>query len=144
MLVMDMAPIPKAWAYYMHHTLDTNRSGSDLIAERALALYFLLKRQPINIGMIIAGDMDAIAQSSKKSFGHATVILLLCQKAWVDDLDDMWMLKLARSLDPSWLRENIVTRAGHRPTRRSHAMRQDRVTHLGKTHLMECLWKLHL
>ncbi|KAI5411665.1 hypothetical protein KIW84_056657 [Lathyrus oleraceus] len=94
-----MAPVLKVWAYYMHHTLNTNRSGFDLIAERALALYFLLKRQPVNIGMIITGDRDE----------------------GVDDLDDKRMLKPARSLDPSWLRENIVAGAGQRPTRHPYA-----------------------
>lgn len=111
MLVVDMAPIPKAWSYYMYHTLDTNRSGSDLITERALALYFLLKCQPVNIDMISAGDMNVVARSPKKSLRHVTVILLLYQKGGVDDLDGRQMFKPTRSLDPTWLKENTVERA---------------------------------
>lgn len=61
MLVVDLSPIPKAWAYYMHHTLDTNLSGFDLIAERALTLYYFLKNKPVNIGRIIVGDICKIA-----------------------------------------------------------------------------------
>lgn len=121
MLVMDITPIPKARAYYVHHTSDTNRSGSDLIVERALALYFLLMRQPVYIGMIISRDMDVISQSPKKSLGHATVILLLYQKAGAKDLDDWHMLKPTRSLYPAWLRENIVARSEQRPSRHPHA-----------------------
>ncbi|KAI5403447.1 hypothetical protein KIW84_050860 [Lathyrus oleraceus] len=94
----------------MHHTLDTNPSGSDLIAERALELYLLLKHHPINIGGIIVGDMDEIAHSLKKSLGHAIVILLLCQKVGVANLDGMHMVKPARSLDPFWLKENTMVR----------------------------------
>ncbi|KAI5425090.1 hypothetical protein KIW84_031040 [Lathyrus oleraceus] len=74
MIVMDMDPISKAWAYFMHHTLDTNRRGSDLIAERDLELYLLLTHYP----------------------------------AGVANLDGRKMVKLARSLDPFWLKGNIV------------------------------------
>ncbi|KAI5433822.1 hypothetical protein KIW84_020904 [Lathyrus oleraceus] len=111
MLVVDMAPIPKAWPYYMYHTLDTNRSGSDLIAERALALYFLLKCQPVNIDMISAADMNVVARSPKKSLEHVTMILLLYQKGGVNDLDGRQMFKPTRSLDPAWLKENTIERA---------------------------------
>lgn len=78
MIVVDMDPISKAWAYFMHHTLDTNRRGSDLIAERDLEIYLLLTNCPVNIGKIINGDMYETTQSLKKSLEHATVILLLC------------------------------------------------------------------
>ncbi|KAI5436946.1 hypothetical protein KIW84_023175 [Lathyrus oleraceus] len=121
MLVVDISPISMALAYYMHHTLDTYKNGSDLIVERAFTLYFLLKRQPGNIGRIIAGDVDVIAQSSKKSLGYATVILLLCQKAGVDEVDGWKMLNPSQSLNPAWLRENTVARMEQRPTRRPHA-----------------------
>lgn len=101
MLVVDLALIPKAWAYYMHHTLDTNWSGSYLITERGLSLYFLLKNKPVNIGRIIVGDIYEIAQSQKKALGHANVIRLLCQKAGVEDLDGRKMLRRTQCLDPS-------------------------------------------
>lgn len=110
MLVVDMAAVPKAWAYFMHHTLDTNRSGSDLIAKHALELYLLLTHHSVNIGQIIAEDIDEMAQSPKKSLGHATVIWLLCQKAGVPDFASVDMVKPARSLDTFWLRENSVAR----------------------------------
>lgn len=104
MFVVDMDAIPKVCAYFMHHTLDTNQSGSDLM------LYLLLTRQPVNIGRIISGDMNEIAQSPKKSLGHANVILMLCQKAGVANLDGRQMVKPARPLDPVWLKENTVVR----------------------------------
>ncbi|KAI5394897.1 hypothetical protein KIW84_061500 [Lathyrus oleraceus] len=104
MFVVDMDAIPKVCPYFMHHTLDMNQSGSDLM------LYLLLTRQPVNIGRIISGDMNEIAQSPKKSLGHANVILMLCQKAGVANLDDRQMVKPARPLDPVWLKENTVAR----------------------------------
>lgn len=123
MLVVDFAPILKAWAYYMHHTLDTNQSGSDLIGERALALYFILKNKLVNIGRIITGDIDDIVKSHKKALGHATMIHLLCQKAGVEDLDGRQMLRPPRCLDPSWSKEKTVaiTSEEQRPPRRTYA-----------------------
>lgn len=54
---------------------------------RALALYFLLTRRLVNVGRIISANMDEMAQSmTKKSLGHAYVILLLCRKVGVDEL----------------------------------------------------------
>lgn len=61
MLVADMALIPKAWDYFLHHNLDTNRSRSYLTIERALELYMFLTKYTINIRRIIVGDMDSIA-----------------------------------------------------------------------------------
>ncbi|KAI5397872.1 hypothetical protein KIW84_063618 [Lathyrus oleraceus] len=87
-MVVDLAPIPKALAYFIHHNLSTNRSGSELISERALLLHQILHQKQVNIGQIIAADMDDIAQSPKKSLGHATVIYLLCKKADVPDFSD--------------------------------------------------------
>ncbi|KAI5428516.1 hypothetical protein KIW84_033484 [Lathyrus oleraceus] len=64
-MVVDLAPIPKAMAYFIHHNLSTNRSGSELISERALLLHQILQKKQVNIGRIIAADMDEIAQSPK-------------------------------------------------------------------------------
>ncbi|KAI5428839.1 hypothetical protein KIW84_033730 [Lathyrus oleraceus] len=61
-------------------------------------------------GRIIVGDMDAIAHSTKKSLGHAIVILLLCSKAEVENLGGSKMVNPTRCLDPFWLKENIVAR----------------------------------
>lgn len=133
MLVVDMNPILKALVYFMHHTLDTNLSGSDLIAERALDLYLLLKLQPVNIGRIIAGDMDEIGEYLKKSLRHDIVIMLLCQKAGVTNLDGRQMVKPTRSLNPFWLKDNTMVRvdlsARVSGIRRPRQMMQDRASH---------------
>lgn len=90
MLIVDMDAIPKAWVYFMHHTL---------ITEIALELYLLLTCYPVNIRMIISGDMDEISQSPKKPLGHATVILMLCQKIGVANLNGRQMVKPHRPSD---------------------------------------------
>lgn len=79
MLVVDMDALPQEWKYFMNHTLDINRCGFDPIAERTLEFYLFLTRQTVNIGRIISGDMDEIAQSPNKSLGNATLIPMLCQ-----------------------------------------------------------------
>ncbi|KAI5389390.1 hypothetical protein KIW84_074875 [Lathyrus oleraceus] len=90
-MVVDLASIPKAMAYFIHHNLSTNRSGSELISERALLLHKILQKKQVNIGQLIVADMDEIAQSPKKSLGHANVIYLLCKKAGVPDFPDSLM-----------------------------------------------------
>jgi hypothetical protein len=116
-MVVDLAPIPKALAYFIHHNLSTNRSGSELIAERALLLHQILRQKQVNIGQIIAADMDDIAQSPKKSLGHATVIYLLCKKAGVPDFSDSLMLRPAAPLNAHWMKERTVTDDQPRPLR---------------------------
>ncbi|XP_050908886.1 uncharacterized protein LOC127122625 [Lathyrus oleraceus] len=117
-MVVDLAPIPKALAYFIHHNLSTNRSGSELISERALLLHQILHQKQVNIGQIIAADMDDIAQSPKKSLGHATVIYLLCKKAGVPDFSDSLMLRPAAPLNAHWMKERTVTDDPPRPLRR--------------------------
>ena len=117
-MVVDLAPIPKAMAYFIHHNLSTNRSGSELISERALLLHQILQKKQVNIGRIIAADMDEIAQSPKKSLGHATVIYLLCKKAGVPDFSDSLMLRPAAPLNAHWMKERTVTDDPPRPLRR--------------------------
>jgi hypothetical protein len=116
-MVVDLAPIPKALAYFIHHNLSTNRSGSELISERALLLHQILHQKQVNIGQIIAADMDDIAQSPKKSLGHATVIYLLCKKAGVPDFSDSLMLRPAAPLNAHWMKERTVTDDQPRPLR---------------------------
>ncbi|KAI5444872.1 hypothetical protein KIW84_013229 [Lathyrus oleraceus] len=119
-MVIDLAPIPKAMAYFIHHNLSTNRGGSELISERALLLYQILQKKQVNIGRIIAADMDEIAQSPKKSLGHATVIYLLCKKAGVPDVQESDMLRPAAPLNSHWMKERTTTDDPPRPLRRPH------------------------
>ncbi|KAI5443956.1 hypothetical protein KIW84_012547 [Lathyrus oleraceus] len=96
----------------------------DLLAqsERALEFYLFLTRQTVNIGRIISEDMDEITQSPNKSLGNSTLILMLCQKAGVRNLDDGQIVKPTRALDHVWLKGNTVARedqnVGVRTTRR--------------------------
>ncbi|KAI5443179.1 hypothetical protein KIW84_012009 [Lathyrus oleraceus] len=102
--VVDLDFIPKAWTYFLYHTLDTNRSGSELITTRAQALYLLLTRQLVNIERIIYADMGEMDQSIPKTYlGHAFVILLLCRKVGVEDFTDGRILNSTRALDAAWI-----------------------------------------
>lgn len=86
LVVVDLDAIPKAWTYFLHHTLDTNRNGPELITMRALDLYYLLNRHIMNVDRIISSNMDEMApKTTKKSLGHASVILLLCRKVGVPE-----------------------------------------------------------
>ncbi|XP_050913015.1 uncharacterized protein LOC127127780 [Lathyrus oleraceus] len=64
--------------------------------------------------------MDEIAQSPKKSLGHATVIYLLCKKAGVPDFQDSDMLRPAAPLNSHWMKERTTTDDPPRPLRRPH------------------------
>lgn len=58
----------------------------------------------MNVGGIISGDMDEMAQSTmKKYLGHASMILMLCRKALVEDFTKGRMVHLARALDVAWI-----------------------------------------
>lgn len=84
--------------------MDTNLSGSELITIRALALYLPLTRQSMNIRRIISTDMYEMAQSTmKKSMGNASVILLLCRKAGVEEFIDGHIVHPTRELDAAWI-----------------------------------------
>lgn len=49
-MVPGLDVVPKVWTYFLHHNLETNRSGSYLITIRVFGLYLILTRQPINLG----------------------------------------------------------------------------------------------
>lgn len=98
--MVDLDAVPKAWTYFLHHTLNTNRSDFELIIMRGLELYLLLTQLSVNIRKIISGDKDDMAQSmTKKSLGHAYVILLLCKKVGVVDFIDGRMVHPTRALN---------------------------------------------
>lgn len=65
----------------------------------------------MNIKRIIFTDMDEMAQSmTKKSLGHAYVIILLCMKAWVENFTYGLIVNLAQALDVAWI-DDHPTRA---------------------------------
>lgn len=105
--MVNLDGVPNAWTYFLHHTLDTNQNNSELITMKALAWYLLLIQQPFNIKQIIYGDMHDMAQSTKKkSLGHASMILMLCKKAGVEDFIDGCMVHPARELDFTWIADH--------------------------------------
>lgn len=69
LIIVDLDVVLKAWMYFLHHTLDTNCGGSELIIVRALALYLSLTRRLVNTGHIISSDMDEMAHSMTKKQG---------------------------------------------------------------------------
>lgn len=87
--VVDLDDVLKVWTYFLHHTLDINWSGSELIIMYALTLYHLLNLRVVNVGCIIVVDMDEMSQTqAKKYLGHAYAILLLCRKTGVPEFTD--------------------------------------------------------
>lgn len=58
----------------------------------------------MNIKRIMFTDMDEMTQSmTKKSLGHAYVIILLCMKAWVENFTYGLIVNLAQALDVAWI-----------------------------------------
>lgn len=95
--VVDLDDVLKVWTYFLHHTLDINWSGSELIIMYALTLYHLLNLRVVNVGCIIVVDMDEMSQTqAKKYLGHAYAILLLCRKTGVPEFTD------GRIVNPTW------------------------------------------
>lgn len=61
--VVDLDVIPKVLMYFLHHTLDTNLGGYELITMLAHDLYLMLTQCPMNIRCIIFADMDEMAKA---------------------------------------------------------------------------------
>lgn len=61
----------------------------------------------MNIGRIISTDMYEMAQSTmKKSMGNASVILLLCRKARVEEFIDGHIVHPTWELDAAWIADH--------------------------------------
>lgn len=79
----DLRPIPKAWCTFIISNFLPVLHASDIVMERVHLLYAILTGIEIDVGKIIAKEMDKIAISEKQTLAYPSIITLLCHEAKV-------------------------------------------------------------
>ncbi|KAG2400373.1 uncharacterized protein HKW66_Vig0097730 [Vigna angularis] len=81
-----LTPLSKYWMAFIHANISPCSHMSDLNVSRALLLFFILQGQPINVGNIIAHEINDCAHTalSNTPLGHPSLITHLCEIAGVD------------------------------------------------------------
>ncbi|KOM58688.1 hypothetical protein LR48_Vigan11g172200 [Vigna angularis] len=75
-----LTPLSKYWVAFIHANISPCSHMSDLNVSRALLLFFILQGQPINVGQIIAHEINDCAHTalSNTPLGHPSLITHLC------------------------------------------------------------------
>ncbi|KOM26718.1 hypothetical protein LR48_Vigan307s000300 [Vigna angularis] len=81
-----LTPLSKYWVAFIHANISPCSHMSDLNVSRAILLFFILQGQPINVGQIIAHEINDCAHTalSNTPLGHPSLITHLCELAGVD------------------------------------------------------------
>ncbi|KOM29362.1 hypothetical protein LR48_Vigan660s000100 [Vigna angularis] len=83
---IDLTPIAKYWMAFSHANIEPCSHVSDITVSRALLLYCVLKRKSVNIGQVIANEIQLCANTmnTKALLGHPSLITHLCELAGVN------------------------------------------------------------
>ncbi|KOM45551.1 hypothetical protein LR48_Vigan06g085700 [Vigna angularis] len=82
----DLTPLAKYWMTFSHANIQPCSHVSDITVSRALLLYYVIRDLSINIGQVIANEIQVCANTmnSKAPLGHASFITHLCEIAGVN------------------------------------------------------------
>ncbi|KOM54727.1 hypothetical protein LR48_Vigan10g061900 [Vigna angularis] len=83
---IDLTPLAKYWMAFSHANIQPCSHVSDIIVSRALLLYCALRGMSINIGQVIANEIQVCANTmnTKAPLGHPSLITHLCELAGVN------------------------------------------------------------
>ncbi|KOM28570.1 hypothetical protein LR48_Vigan550s000200 [Vigna angularis] len=83
---VDLTPLAKYWMAFSHANIQPCSHVSDITVSRALLLYCVLKGMIINIGQVMANEIQVCANTmnSKEPLGHPSLIIHLCELAGVN------------------------------------------------------------
>ncbi|KOM37646.1 hypothetical protein LR48_Vigan03g102800 [Vigna angularis] len=81
-----LTPLAKYWMTFSHANIQPYSHVSDIIVHRAILLYCILRSLNINIGQVIADEIQSYARgaTSKAPLGHLSLITYLCEAAGID------------------------------------------------------------
>ncbi|KOM25298.1 hypothetical protein LR48_Vigan86s001700 [Vigna angularis] len=81
-----LTPLAKYWMTFTHANIQSCSHVSDITAIRAIFLYYVLKGLNINIGQVIANEIQTCANSvnTKAPLGHPSLITHLCELVGVN------------------------------------------------------------
>lgn len=100
----DLQPIPKAWCTFVHHTLLPCANVSDVILSREQLVCAIVKKENIDVGRLLALDIQAVANDSSATLSHPSLICLLCEKAGIQPRKDEMILKPMISITVKWIK----------------------------------------
>ncbi|KOM43255.1 hypothetical protein LR48_Vigan05g085900 [Vigna angularis] len=82
----DLTLLAKYWMAFSHANIQPCSHVSDITVSRALLLYYVLRGMSINIGQVIANEIQvcANAMNNKASLGHPSLITHLCELVGVN------------------------------------------------------------
>ncbi|KOM43202.1 hypothetical protein LR48_Vigan05g080600 [Vigna angularis] len=82
----DLTPLAKYWMAFSQANIQQCSHVSDITLSRALLLYCVLRNMSINIGQVIANEIQMCANTmnNKAPLGHPSLITHLCKIAGVD------------------------------------------------------------
>ncbi|KOM43242.1 hypothetical protein LR48_Vigan05g084600 [Vigna angularis] len=82
----DLTPLAKYWMAFSHANIQPCLHVSDITLSRALLLYCVLRNMSINIGQVIANEIQMYANTmnNKAPLGHPSLITHLCKIVGVD------------------------------------------------------------
>ncbi|KOM31508.1 hypothetical protein LR48_Vigan01g106300 [Vigna angularis] len=82
----DMTPLAKYWMAFSHANIQPCSHVSDITISRALLLYCVLRGTSINIGQVIANEIQVCANTmnNKTPLRHPSLITHLCELAGVN------------------------------------------------------------
>ncbi|KOM31252.1 hypothetical protein LR48_Vigan01g080700 [Vigna angularis] len=81
-----LMPLAKYWMAFSHANIQPCSHVSDITIQRAIFLYCVLRGLNINIGQVIADEIQSCAcgASNKAPVGHPSLITHLCEATGVD------------------------------------------------------------
>lgn len=81
-----LMPLAKYWMALTHANVPPCSNVSDITAHRAIFLYCVLRGLNINIGQVIADEIQSCAHSAsnKAPLGHPSLITHLCETASIN------------------------------------------------------------
>ncbi|KOM43087.1 hypothetical protein LR48_Vigan05g069100 [Vigna angularis] len=82
----NLTPLAMYWMAFSHANIQLCSHVSDITLNRALLLYCVLRNMSINIGQVIANEIQMCANTmnNKAPLGHPSLITHLCKIAGVD------------------------------------------------------------
>ncbi|KOM49658.1 hypothetical protein LR48_Vigan08g048500 [Vigna angularis] len=83
---VDLIPLAKYWMAFSHANIQPCSHVSDITVSRALLLYCVLRGMSINIGQVIANEIQVCANTmnNKAPLGHPSLITHLCELVGVN------------------------------------------------------------
>ncbi|KOM26066.1 hypothetical protein LR48_Vigan221s002800 [Vigna angularis] len=81
-----LTPLEKYWLAFSHANIQPCSHVSDITVQRAIFLYYVLRGLNINIGQVIADEIQSCTRgaSSKAPLGHPSLITHLCEATGIE------------------------------------------------------------